>query len=85
MAKLARVHVTPRDAIDCNQLVSLTTGLTVSGVARGFRVGQRCLIWLNINKFSDNIDVGNTWAEDFWDAPTVSINELAQQLKLWGI
>lgn len=85
MAKLPSVHVTPRDAIDCNQLVSITAELTPSGVARGFRVGQRCLIWLNINKFSDSIDVGNTWAEGFWGAPTVSINELAQQLKLWGI
>ena len=82
MLKLPYAHVTPRDVIDCNQLASLTTQVQGSRFNTGFKVGQRCLFWINIDKFSDNIDVGNTYDTDFWGAPTISVNELAQQLKL---
>lgn len=80
IAVLDKAHVTPKDAIEVNQLASLSTGLERQPCNKGFKIGQRCLFWLNISAFSDNIDMGNAYPPDFWCADTITVNELATHI-----
>lgn len=81
MTKYSRVYVQPRDVVDCNQLQSLLQNVEVRN-PQVIQVGVLQGVILNIGKPC-------AWlaqAEKFWDAdPTVSVNELARQLKLWQL
>ena len=82
MAKHCRVNIVPHDAVDCNQLQSLV-GKYVSrhAIYKVFKVQEMVSVLLNVG--------GYTWlnqdAKVLDTDPTVSVNELARQLKLWQL
>ena len=80
IAVIDQAHVTPKDAIEVNQLASLSTGLAWQPSNKCFKVGQRCMFWLNISAYSDSIDIGNEYPPDFWCTTTITVNELATQI-----
>lgn len=81
MAKYPRVYVQPRDAIDCNQLQSLFAGNRVT-YFEPMRAG--CLVNIILNIGLPRVYVG--MEEKLWDDDlTISVNELARQLKLWQL
>ena len=77
--KLASAFVTPKDTTDINQLVSLLQGLENCLPHQQFKVGQRALIWLNINQYCTHIDCNSTWSHY---SEVISVNELARQLAM---
>lgn len=82
--KLHRVHVTPRDAIEVNLLASLAHRLECAHKAkhnRTFKVGQRCLFWVNVGTYTTDIDISGRQAGDYWSAETIPVNELAYHLQ----
>lgn len=82
MKKHCRVSVIPRDPIDCNQLQSLVGHLVRPWCESPvFKVGQMSNVLLNIGGVVHTDASEKTLDTD----PTVSINELATQLKLWVI
>lgn len=81
MAKHVRVYVQPRDTIDCNQLHSLFSESRINYFVP-LCVGCLTLVILNIGK--PVVYVGTPEKLVATD-PTISVNELARQLKLWGI
>lgn len=82
MAKHARVNVVPRDAVDCNQLQSLIGKRVPTWAASStFKVGVLTTVLLNIGGSTYPSSRGSVMPDD----PTVSINELARQLKLWQL
>lgn len=81
MIKYPRVYVQPRDAIDCNQLQSLFAGNMVIYFGP-IRAGCLVNVLLNIGLPSVYVGVEEKF---FDDDPTVSVNELARQLKLWQL
>lgn len=80
--KIPAAFVTPRDAIDCNQLRSLLSGReNIQPYYRNtFRVGQKAVVWLNIGA-TYTPDVG-TALDGMQSYPTITVSELAQQLAL---
>lgn len=81
MPKYARVYVQPHDAVDCNQLRSLFDGCEVSYL-EPMRVG--CLVNVILNLGKPSIYVG--FEDKLIDTdPIVSVNELANQIKLWQL
>ena len=82
MGQLPSVFVTPKDAVDVNQLASLLLnrhGWDRSGSNAPFSVGKRCIIWLNIQVYCSDIDCGTVKT---WNQQSVSVNELARQLTM---
>lgn len=81
MTKYPRVYVKPKDVIDCNQLQSLLQNVEVRN-PQVIQVGVLQNVLLNIGKPIAYL----AQAEKYWDDdPTVSVNELARQLKLWQL
>lgn len=79
------LFITPRDSIDCNQLVSLLQNhANIHGEygCKVFRVGQKAVVWENIPSYSPN--VGDA-LDAYLDNQVLSVNELARQLKLWQL
>lgn len=82
MAKYARVNIIPRDAVDCNQLQSLVgKRVRIFAESSTFKVGVLATVLLNIGGSTYPSSRGSVMPDD----PTVSVNELARQLKLWQL
>lgn len=82
MAKYYRVNVIPRDSIDCNQLQSLVgRRVDIWAGKYAFKVGVLVNVLLNIGGITRSNAQGSVMPDD----PTVSVNELARQLKLWQL
>lgn len=82
MAKYDRVNVVPRDAVDCNQLQSLVgRRVPIWAASPTFKVGVLVSVLLNIGGSTYPSSRGSVTPYD----PTVSVNELARQLKLWQL
>lgn len=85
MTKLGMALVCPKDAVDCNQLTSITQGLYNITHEVGFKVGQVAVFWFNIGK-PECISKPFTLKDYIaWGVPYISVNEAATQLKLWSV
>lgn len=74
------LFITPRDSIDCNQLVSLLQNhVNIHGEygCKVFRAGQKVAVWENIPSYSP--DVGDA-LDPYSGNRVVSVNELARIL-----
>lgn len=81
MIKYPRVYVQPRDAIDCNQLQSLLQNVEARN-PQVIQVGVLQEVLLNLDKPIAWLNLHEKYIEE---DPTVSVNELSRQLKLWQL
>ena len=85
MEKLCSAIVVPRDAIDCNQLASLTTEYRIHGKGRTlgtYQVGKPSAIYFNIKACSVTAALSDGSMDYLRGVPTITVNEVARQIQL---
>lgn len=82
MEALGMALVCPKDAVDCNQLASLTQQLYNLTVDVPFRVGQVGIIWFNLPKPECTSKAYYPDNHKKYGTPTITVNEVAKQLAL---
>ena len=85
MEKLCSAIVVPRDAIDCNQLASLTSEYSIHGKGRAFgtyQVGKPSAIFFNIRACSVTAALSGGSMDYLRGLPTITVNEVARQIQL---
>lgn len=78
--RLNRAVVVPQDAIDCNQLATLLHGMPNITNTTPFKAGQQSVVWLDLHPVQC---ISACTPEYHTDTIRISVNELANQLKLW--
>ena len=85
MKKLCSAIVIPRDAIDCNQLASLTSEYSIHGKERTYgtyQVGKPSDIFFNIKTCNVTAALSNGSMDYLLGIPTLTVNEVARQIQL---
>lgn len=78
--RLYTAVVVPQDAIDCNQLATLTLGMPNITDTVPFKAGQQSVVWFALHPVQC---ISACTPEYHKDTVHISVNELANQLKLW--
>ena len=85
MEKLCRAIVVPRDAIDCNQLASLTSEYHIHGKGRAYgtyQVGKPSAIFFNTKACNVTAALFDGSMDYLLGTPTITVNEVARQIQL---